>query len=228
MSARTRIIGAMCNLYSMTRVPEAVRRLFRVSPNRMTSFAPKDAIFPGHTAPVVRRAEDGERELVELSWGFVLPQPGKAPRRVTNARDDKVQTSFWLDSFRRRRCLVPATSFCEPNGEVKPATWNWFALAGDEPRPLFAFAGIWKRHVGPIRKDGPTVDVHVFSFMTTTPNELVATVNHERMPVLLGTEDEQGRWLEGSQEEALALCRPYPPEKLRLVQSGYEKLDLTS
>ena len=36
----------MCNLYSMSKVPEAVRRLFRVSSNRAVSFEPKDAIFP--------------------------------------------------------------------------------------------------------------------------------------------------------------------------------------
>jgi len=26
---------------------------------------------------------------------------------------------------------------------VKPATWHWFALKGEEPRPLFAFPGTW-------------------------------------------------------------------------------------
>jgi putative SOS response-associated peptidase YedK len=111
----------MCNLYSQTRAVEAVRQLFRVSPNRAAAFEPKDAIFPGHI-PAVRRAEDGERELLEVSWGFVLPQPGKAPRRVTNTRDDKIHSGFWRDSFRQRRCLVPVTSFCEPNAAVKPAT----------------------------------------------------------------------------------------------------------
>lgn len=219
----------MCNLYSVNKGPEAVRRLFRVSSNRTTAFEPKDAIFPGHAAPIVRRAEDGERELVELSWGFVLPQPGKAPRRVTNTRDDKVHSGFWYDSFRRRRCLVPATSFCEPNADVKPATWNWFALAGeDDPRPPFAFAGIWKRHVGPIKKLGEPVDIDVFSFMTTTPNALVETVNHERMPVLLATPEEQDQWIDGTVDEAIVLCRPYPSEQMRLVQSGYEKRDLVT
>jgi putative SOS response-associated peptidase YedK len=141
----------MCNLYSQTRNVEAVRRLFRMSSNRAAAVEPRDAIFPRHSAAVVRKAsDDGERELVELSWGFVLPQPGKAPRRVTNIRDDKVQSSFWRDSVRLRRCLVPASSFCEPNGDVKPATWNWFALNGDDQRPLFAFAGIWRTHQGPI------------------------------------------------------------------------------
>ncbi len=62
----------MCNLYSMTRAPEAVRRLFRVAHNRSASFEALPAIFPGHLAPVVRKAADGKREIAMLSWGFVL------------------------------------------------------------------------------------------------------------------------------------------------------------
>ncbi len=80
----------MCNLYSMTRAREAVLRLFRVSHNRAQSFEPLPAIFPGNSAPIVRQAEDGERELVVANLGFVLLQDGRAPRRVTNVRDDKV------------------------------------------------------------------------------------------------------------------------------------------
>ena len=73
---------SMCNLYSMTRTPEAVRRLFRVQHNRASAFEPQNAIFPGYQAPIIRNAADGERELVNATWGFVLLQPGKAPRRV--------------------------------------------------------------------------------------------------------------------------------------------------
>ena len=112
-----------------------------------------------------------------MSWGFVLHQPGKAPRRVTNTRDDKVMTSnFGNESFRERRCLIPASSFCEPHGSRTPATWHWFALKGQEPRPLFAFAGLWKRHRGQIKKDGPTVALDTFSFMTSDPNALTDTL----------------------------------------------------
>src|SRR5688572_5362817 len=118
----------MCNLYSLNKRRDAVARFFRVSYNRAANFAPLDAIFPGHTAPVVRVTTDGERELVPMGWGFVLPQDGKATRRVTNVRDDRIMASrFWRGSFEERRCLVPATSFCEPNGDVKPCTWHWFA-----------------------------------------------------------------------------------------------------
>ena len=57
----------MCNLYSMTRNREAILRLFRVSHNRAAAYEPRDAIFPGYQAPVVRKAADGERELAVLN-----------------------------------------------------------------------------------------------------------------------------------------------------------------
>jgi SOS response associated peptidase (SRAP) len=108
-----------------------------------------------------------------------------APKRVTNVCDDKVRSSsFWKGSFEERRCLVPVTSFSEPKGR-SPATWHWFALKGDEPRPLFAFAGLWRSFRGPIQKDGEAVDIDVFAFLTTRPNDLVATVHPSRMPVIL-------------------------------------------
>lgn len=127
-------------------------RLFRVSDNRAAAFEPQSAIFPGYIAPIVRKADDGERELSLLSWGFVLLRQGLAPRRITNARDDTIKASpFWRDSFVERRCLVPASSFCEPKVE-RPATWHWFAINGDDPRPMFAFPGIWRSWAGVLKK----------------------------------------------------------------------------
>ena len=217
----------MCNLYSMTRPVDSVRELFRVSHNQSSAIEPADAIFPGRTAAVVRLVEDGEREIVPMSWGFVLRQPGKATRRVTNTRDDRALTSpFWNASVRQRRCLVPASSFCEPHGSRTPVTWHWFGLAGDEPRPLFAFAGLWQRHRGPIKKDGPAVDLDVFSFMTSEPNAMTASINHERSPVLLTHDDEWQTWTSGSVDQAMQLVKPISPERLRIVQEGFEKRDL--
>lgn len=59
----------------------------------------------------------------------------------------------------------------------------------------------------------------------------MATVNHERMPALLTTADEHEAWLNGSVEQAVALVKPIPPERMRIVQTGYDKrdrLDVTS
>jgi len=112
----------MCNLYSLNKKRDSVARFFRVSHNNSAAFEPLSAIFPGHVAPVVRQNADGDREIVTMNWGFVLHQKERAPRRVTNVRDDKIlESRFWRGSFEERRCLVPATSFCEPNGDVKPA-----------------------------------------------------------------------------------------------------------
>ena len=115
------------------------------------AFEPLNAIFPRHVAPVVRQSADGEREIVMMSWGFMRLEKGKAPRPVTNVRDDQIRTNpFWRDSFRQRRCLVPASSFCEPNGDVKPATWNWFALKdGGEPAAVRL-----SRHLAPLQGPG--------------------------------------------------------------------------
>ncbi len=117
-----------------------------------------------------------------------------------------MQSSFWRDSVRNRRCLVPVTSFYEPNADVKPATWNWFALTGEDPRPLFAFAGLWRPHWGRSRR----MD------------------RHSRSPVLLATPEMQDQWIKGTEEEAFHLCKPYPSAKMRLVQTGYKKHDLLS
>ena len=62
-----------------------------------------------------------------------------------------------------------------------------------------------------LRKNGQTVELDVYSFLTTTPNPLVATINHERMPVLLTRLEEFERWLNGTPAEALELAREHPP-----------------
>jgi putative SOS response-associated peptidase YedK len=216
----------MCNLYSLTRNREAILRLFRISDNRAPTIEPQPAIFPAYSAPVIRQAADGERELSIMSWGFAPLQTDKAPRRVTNVRDDKIlKSSFWKPSFATRRCLVPASSYCEPNGQ-SPATWYWFAVNDEGDRPLFAFPGIWQRWKGPVKKDGPNVEIDTYAFMTTAPNELTRSINHERMPVLLTSEIDFETWLSGSTEEAFALARSYDPNAMRIVQSGKVKEDL--
>jgi len=214
----------MCNLYSLRNSRATLARKFGLSDNRMAAFEPLEAIFPGHMAPIIKHSADGERELVLRSWGFVLLRDGYAPKRVTNTRDDKVNTKFWKESFERRRCLVPASAFCEPDGN-KPSKWHWFALKGDEPRPLFAFPGLYRQWKGPIKKAGPNVDIEVFSFMTTLPNALTSTINHERSPVLLTREEEFSTWLQGTPKAAFELIKTSNADAMHIVQSSIEKED---
>src|SRR5260221_13244448 len=65
------------------------------------------------------------------------------------------------------RCLVPATSFAEPDNNQGPKSiWTWFAQ--DETRPLMFFAGIWREWEGDRgTKATPDVGKHlVVSFLT--------------------------------------------------------------
>jgi putative SOS response-associated peptidase YedK len=61
--------------------------------------------------------------------------------------------------------------------------------------------------------------------MTTEPNELTASINHERMPVLLSDPADFETWLSGSTEEAFKLARSYAADQMRIVQSGSERED---
>lgn len=218
-------LDTMCNLYSQTKDRNALKAYFRVGDNRCAELKPQAAIFPKTVAPVVRLASDGERELVPMMWGFPLLRKGYAPKPVTNVRDDTVLTSpFWRPSFEARRCLVPASSYCEPD-DKSPAGWHWFALTPSAERPLFCFPGIWRRHQGPVKKDGPTIEIDVYAFMTTKPNALTGTIMHDRMPVLLSEPEEFETWLSGPPDAAFKLVRTFEAERMRIVQSGPEKMD---
>lgn len=51
---------SMCNLYSMTRIQEAIRRLFRIARDLTGNLPPLPAIFTDITAPIMRVGSDGE------------------------------------------------------------------------------------------------------------------------------------------------------------------------
>jgi putative SOS response-associated peptidase YedK len=62
--------------------------------------------------------------------------------------------------------------------------------------------------------------------MTTTPNELVAIINQERMPVLSTGEEQFEMWLKSSPTEAFSLARRHPADAMRIAQARLEKEDL--
>ena len=213
----------MCNLYSKTTNVEAMRRLFKVGKvdSSAANLPSQPSIFPAYDGPVIRLHE-GERELSMMHWGFILPQNDKSPKVVKNARDDKVRTSnFWKSSFEQRRCLIPATSFAEYHPTHKDEkghkTVVWFSLKGDEPRPPFTFAGIWRSWRGNYKDE--LREMNLYSMLTTTPNELVKPIHPTRMPVILNPDDYE-QWLSGSPDEAVKLLQPFPPDLMRIALEG--------
>jgi putative SOS response-associated peptidase YedK len=202
----------MCNLYSMTKSREAVTDFTRAMRDRTANQPPLPAIFPDQLAPVARTGEDGVREALNMRWGF--PPAGGAKRPITNVRN--LGSSYWRPWLNepRHRCIVPATSFCEYT-DAHPKVAHWFALAPE--RPLFAFAGVWRPWRGVRGKENG--EHLLFSILTTEANELVAPIHAQAMPVML-TGDDIETWLEGSAEDALALAKPFPSERMQIVQRG--------
>ena len=193
-------------------------------------------VAPTTHQPVIRADRDtGERELVLMRWGLV-PYFAKDLKSFSfstiNARAESVATSATFRSpFERRRCLVPADGFYEwkklpaltlfgmddtaKSSKKKDALAKQpyaFSLANNRP---FAFAGLWDRW-----KDPAGGVLESYTIITTTPNELTATV-HDRMPVILRPQD-YDLWLarppRGAraepvpQLELMALLRPFPAE----------------
>lgn len=182
----------MCNLYRLKTSMDEVASLFRVEPERGANFG--EEVYPGYPGVVV-----AEGHARTMTWGFPLVMKSKKtglplkPKPVNNAREDKLATPFWRDSFAKRRCLIPVTAWAEAEGEKGRMTRTWHSLPGGN---LFAVAGVWR----------PTAEWgDAYSMVMVDGCEQMAEV-HDRMPVILapGTWE---RWTAGSPDEAFALCR---------------------
>lgn len=183
----------MCNLYRMTKGTQEVARLFGVEGDPGANFAAE--VYPGHAGLVI-----AEGRARAMTWGFPLVLKGKSgkplkPRPVTNAREDKLATPFWRDSFVHRRCLVPVSAWAEAEGEKGRMTRTWYGLPGEE---VFAVAGLWRRS----EEWG-----EVYTIVMVDGHPQMAEV-HDRMPLIL-SRAAQAYWLGGSGEDALALCRTW-------------------
>jgi putative SOS response-associated peptidase YedK len=55
--------------------------------------------------------------------------------------------------------------------------------------------------------------------VTTTPNALVKDTHPDRMPMILDPED-YAQWLTGTPEDAFALIKSFPAERMVIHQSG--------
>ena len=186
----------MCNLYRMTKGTAEVAKLFEVEPDLSANYAHE--VYPGFPGLVV-----AEGQAQAMHWGFPLVLKGKQgqplkPKPVTNAREDKLLTGFWRDSFVHRRCLVPVSQWAEAEGEKGRMTRTWYGLPGEE---VFAVAGLWR----PSDEWG-----HVYTLVMVDGHPQMAEV-HDRMPLIL-SHAAQRYWLEGSAEDALALCLSWEDE----------------
>lgn len=215
----------MCNLYNITTTREAIIQWTRAMTDRTGFNEPSRDIYPGTLAPVVRVGADGQREIAPLTWGMPSPpayvknyDPG-----VTNIRNtSSPHWRRWLGI--ESRCVVPITSFAEPNpaakveGQRTPNAW----FARDESRPLMFFAGIWTPWRGVKKVRDGEQDFEVYGFLTCEPNAVVKPIHPKAMPVILTEPEEVETWLTAPWSEAKDLQRPLPDNMLMLVSERVE------
>lgn len=106
-------------------------------------------VAPSTTNPVVVRESPATVALQR--WGLV-PQWADEPRdrELINARSETVhEKPAFRESFRERRCLVPAQGFFEwgPGGDGPKRPHR--VVPRDDPDDLLLFAGIWSEWTGP-------------------------------------------------------------------------------
>lgn len=105
----------------------------------------KPGIGPWGFGPFVRSTPDG-REAVVGQWALIGDgaKEAKSSARImtNNARWETVaeKPTFRGPWSRGQRCLIPATSFLEPNWESGKNVWWRFSRADGDP---WGLAGLW-------------------------------------------------------------------------------------
>ncbi len=197
----------MCNLYSMTATVDEMRRIFGPFQGDTANLPPYDEIYPGYSAPVLRRTESGTLKLDHMKWGFPGPQAAGG-KPVTNVRN--LNSGFWRNALNdpKRRCIVPVTSFCEwtaePDPETKRKAKVWFGL-GEQHLPVLAFAGIWRPG-----EEGPYM-----ASLTCEANATVGAVHPKAMPVMLRPGADVDKWLSSERAHACSLAMPFADTDMR-------------
>jgi putative SOS response-associated peptidase YedK len=111
------------------------------------------------------------------------------------------------ESFKRRRCIIPADGFYEWQKTQDRKQPYYFSMRDEQP---FGFAGLWDRWKSP---EGELLET--CTILTTEANDTVKNV-HDRMPVILHRTD-YDLWLDDDPRKLSflkELLRPYPSEEI--------------
>jgi putative SOS response-associated peptidase YedK len=201
---RVHIFARMCGRFDNLIARDAYRGLFKAQRLPKSNFPLRYNIAPTDQIPIVRiDPRDGEREVVMARWGLIpfwMKEKPKVPH--INARAETVhKLPLFREAFAKRRCLIPATGFYEWQKREDGKQPYRFRRKDLEP---FAFAGIWEF----AKLDGE--EILSTALIVGEANSLVGGV-HDRMPVMLMSEDYDS-WLgPTSVEDLKALLKPYDP-----------------
>jgi putative SOS response-associated peptidase YedK len=201
----------MCGRFALHESPEEIVRAFQLARAEVDSgYGPRYNIAPTDDVLAVRiRDKSKGRESALLRWGLVphWAKDATVAAHTINARAETVaEKPTFRDSFRSRRCLVPADGFYEWQKRSSGKQPYYFRMNDGN---VFAFAGLWDRW----ELAGESLES--CTILTTEPNELTRPI-HNRMPVILQPTD-YDTWLDPDVNDPARLgrmLRPFPERQM--------------
>jgi putative SOS response-associated peptidase YedK len=195
----------MCEHFALHSDIETIKTRFRVRAKACPEWSPRWNLTRGDAVPVIRRGENGRREIALLKWGleidYHLLDASEGPPLMLGARSLK-RAALLQALFETQRCLVPLDAFyVTPSYAAGARPWA-FSCIEDEP---LGVAAIWLpdpagRHAGS------------FAIVANSPNESIALLA-ETMPAILFEEDEKPWFSAGTDPySAHRLLKPYPAD----------------
>jgi putative SOS response-associated peptidase YedK len=203
----------MCARYTLFTPGAAIAEQFRLA--QVPALVPRYNVAPSQLVAVVGTKASGTgRGLAMFRWGFIPNWAATATgARPVNAKAETVaEKPSFRDSFRHRRCLIPADGFYEWRSTPEGKRPLFYRLKG---AAVMALAGIWDVWAGPTEK------LFTCAIVTTSANPLVEPV-HDRMPVILPPESWDA-WLNPQETDAaklLPLLQPFPAEQMEFVPAS--------
>ena len=201
-------ISNMCGRYRLSR-PKYLVEYFDAEAEE-EDFRASYNIAPTQAVATVRSGA-AKRVLSNMRWGLI-PWWAKdiaIGNRMINARSETVlENAAFRDSFRQRRCLIPADGFYEWKKSGKTKRPFHFGMKDGS---LFAFAGIWDCWKSP---EGKLLES--CSILTTAPNDLIKDI-HDRMPVILARTNYEA-WLTippAQADELVEMLAPFDADLMR-------------
>jgi len=201
----------MCGRFAVIKKFQEIAAYYDARPFGGEEWKESYNICPTQMIPVLVEEPDG-RELRLMKWGLIpfWAKDKKIAVNTINARADTLKEKpAFRDSFKDRRCIIPASGFYE---------WQKLKTVKDPyyftPKEgLFSFAGLWSRWISP-----ENTEVESCSIVTTEANELIKPI-HDRMPVMLG-HNRWSAWMAKATKpnELQELLTPAPANQMQVVQ----------
>ena len=196
----------MCGRYTLIPNVDELIEFFQLPREIFPLLEPRYNIAP--TQPIlVIHEQNKARHAEQMLWGLIPSWSPDAKPNATliNARSETLtKKPSFRESFKRRRCIVPASGFYEWQKLNKTKQPFYIQPAREK---FFAFAGLW---------DDWRESVRSCAIITTEANTLMQAF-HDRMPVILQRKD-FAQWLDSSCEDMKTLTpllTPLAPSEMR-------------